>query len=287
MNEIKHEMSNRDQETQARIRTQKSLKDAASLFKTLDKRFVDFFSQEKQHKTLHKKSLRRKFINQSILIDMFTKGRLIHKSIEKERRVRSKHFFTGWIFLERDEKNKFEYFEEQFFLVSQIIINTRKPTFVGRTILPIFIKRHQLERIAERLNKANLENILQPLSPYIKGLMYFEEECKKELENGKFIMLSNEAYVVVELVNKMNKYGVDSGYALTTILPKEIWSNRRKMLLNRWVSELSRGKKEVESVGREIGREIDREPIFVLKPSLINSSDRCSIDQNEMTKIYG
>lgn len=268
-------MDSRIQETQARIATQKGLKVAATLFKSLNKRYDTFLDNKPQPK----RSLQRQFKEQSQAIDIFTAGRLISKDTIKEPNRSSKHYTTQWLCLERDENHPFEHFEEQLFPVTEILLSSRTPTKPREVPHAIFVKRHHLERIAQRLNKTKLEDILKPLHAYIKGLINYQTTCDREIENNKFIMITKDAYVVVKVTQNNDTFLCDSSYILTTLLPKEMWSKRRGKLLSYWIKKLNQGSQVTLQKGLE--------PILVLRPSLINSTKRELINFSDIALILG
>ncbi|PCI58883.1 MAG: hypothetical protein COB35_12765 [Gammaproteobacteria bacterium] len=268
-------MDNRTLETNARITTQQSLKKAAKLFKSLFNKYETYF----QNNPLPKCSRKRQHIEQSRIIEIFTQGRLIHKRIMKENNRTSKHTTTQWLYLDHDEEHPFEHFEEQLFPISEILLNSRKPTEPEEHAHAIFIKRHSLERIAQRLNKTELEDILSPLHPYIVGLIYFQNKFQQQIENNKFIMLTKDAYLIITMKPDRTNSDQEPGYILTTILPKKIWSKRRIKILSPWVNALIERSKTTAIKNIE--------PILILKPSQINTENNTQINVKNTVLIFG
>jgi len=250
-------VSQREKETHARIQTQRNLKDAAKMLKVMENEIDKFFFNRLKRSMSQKRAI----IMAETLGDAMTKGRLISKSIVRGGSRTSKQRIFTWLFLQRDEYNPFEHFEEKCFSVSSLMFHTKKICDPVEFNTGVYLTRHCLERVYERIeNLTTLESTLKILSPYISALLYSQDDCDAMAENDTFILVSNTSYLVVKSQLKEDSYS-ERDYVITTFLPIELWSKKRKETLTPIVDSFN--------ILNESPDEIDTKLIAVIKPSLI------------------
>lgn len=267
-------------ETQAKIATQRSLKEAAKVFKRFERRFEDCISSIGTSKLSRKHC----FDVVSGIMHEYARGRLLEFDETKECQRTSKHLLRHWIYLKYDETHPFNHIEEQVFTFAELLLSSREPNKPSDHLLNIHVKRHELERIYLRViqdgKQKGLESILEPLNAYVNGLLNNGEQCAQQIENGKFVLLSENHFVVVEC--RIDGYSLESleqQYLLTTILPACMWSRRRQSILEPW-------RKLLVNLNYESHKH-QLTPIIVVKPSQINNPSITKIEANELKLIFG
>lgn len=152
---------------------------------------------------------------------------------------------------------------------------TKTPSDTARDDSGIRITRHCLERIAERFEKNSLNEVLSVVSIYLSNIFVYKKRCIKQIEDNKFVLLSNEAYVVVEAIYKSpmeDPHHQLYDFIIKTIIPRHCWSKRRTLVLKNAVEAINsksvpdlqnKAKRQYKGVGA----------LLVLKPSSINDEN--------------
>jgi hypothetical protein len=262
----------REKETLARIKIQKELKFAANLLKlsenSIETKLATKFGDKKVSKT--------KLVKLSTsCFDDYTRGRLLTKEDLSEPAKTSKYRLIRWLFLDRDHKTPFEHFEVKNFELSEILYHTRIPDdFVYRST-GIFVTRHCLERVALRLEGANLSSALNTIAPYISAMTISGNRCAKKVNNNKLILLTEDAYVVV--LHKPETDFDDETFLIQTFLPRKNWSKRREFILKKWADKIKEYN-ENDSIGYQI---------MLINPSAINDHESPELNEDDIDFILG
>lgn len=271
-------MSNREAETQARITVQKELKAAARAIKT-----ESFSIEEEISKRLsRKRKLSRGRFAETIenVMDEFCEGRLLSKENIMTMQRSSKHAIKRWSYLERNDEYPFEYFENQIFSIFDFFMNTRKPQNSNGGDSGIRITRHCLERVSERFQKTTLPDVLDVVSIYASAIGLHSNKFKPFIEKDQIILLSRHAYLVIKVKpNTSNEHPKEFNFIITTILPRHIWSKRRKELLEPALAS-------IDKFEEEFPQELSGETLMMIRPSYINNTDTSEFCLDKDSFIY-
>lgn len=256
-------------QTNARIKTQRLLKSSAQIFRSLDKKLDKFEAELRKKSITGTMSRRRLLLNECAAIDMFVKGRLAYKDVQRQSGKSSKHNIHYWLFLQLGDKVGLE---DKLFQFGEIILSSKTPQEPSCHPLNTYVRRHALERIIERLGKSSLESALKILAPFVETIQLDYMDCIQSSEDDKFIFITEDLYVVVRIKRESPSID-DYTYEFTTVIPRKIWSKRRLNLLEEWTNLLKILK----------GKAPKYMPILVIKPSEINGNgskineDNCTV----------
>ncbi|MBA6253118.1 hypothetical protein [Colwellia sp. MB3u-55] len=266
-----------DKETKAKNTTRNVLKSSYAVLETIDKRKEILLGNLPKRKGNLKKQL--SLISQEL--DLISDERLIHKGVCYNNQKTSKHTTTRWVFLDNIDNIKIKHIEEKIFPITEVRVNSKKPFNPQQFSHAIFIERHFLERIVERLGIDNIGLILQTCRSYITALIQNEKACDSMLEDNEIRMLTEDSYAYVRLMTFegkfKKKYQCDFGYVLSTFLPQNMWSKRISALL----APLLTGIKAVNDNPSNEGYKA----VVIFKPSTLKEETKIEIMPDEIETI--